>query len=186
MSENIQIKQGVSWSIVISLLIIAAGAVAIIVPPASGIAVAIFVGWLLVFCGIAHFVYAWHTRHGGGVLWGILLGIVYVFAGGYILLHPVAGLASLTFLLAAYLFIEAIMEFILSFELRRVHGSGWLLLDGIITLALALMIWWSWPASTEWVIGTLVGISLIFTGITRLAISMAARHGTKPLTPMAA
>lgn len=185
MSENTEIKPGAGWSIIISVLMIVAGALAIIVPPASGVVVAVLVGWLLVFCGIAHFVYAWHARH-GGFLWGILLGIVYVLAGGYILLHPVAGLASLTLLLAAYLFVEAVLEFILSYELRRAHASGWLLLDGIITLALAIMIWCTWPASTEWVIGTLVGISLIFTGITRLAISLSARHGTKPLTPMAA
>jgi uncharacterized membrane protein HdeD (DUF308 family) len=186
MSENTEIKQGVGWSIVISVLLIVAGTLAIVVPPASGIVVAIFIGWLLVFCGLAHFVYAWHTRHGGGGIWGILLGIVYVVAGGYILMHPVAGLASLTLLLAAYLFIEAILEFILSFELRHVHGSGWLAFDGIITLALAIMIWCTWPASTEWVIGTLVGISLIFSGVTRLAIRLSARRGTKTLLPMAA
>ena len=48
-------------------------------------------------------------------------------------------------------------------------------LDGIVTLVLAIMIWRTWPASTEWVIGTLVGISMIFSGTTRLMLSLAAR-----------
>jgi uncharacterized membrane protein HdeD (DUF308 family) len=181
MSEHAEINQGAGPSITVSALMIAAGVLAIIVPPVSGIAVAILVGWLLVFCGAAHFAYTWHTRHGGGHLWGFLLGIIYIAAGGYVLVHPVAGLASLTLVLAAYLLIESILEFILAFELRPRHASGWLVFDGIITLLLAVMIWATWPASTEWVIGTLVGISILFSGITRLSLSLSARRLTKSM-----
>ena len=35
-----------------------------------------------------------------------------------------------------------------------------LLFDGVVTLILAVMIWRTWPSSTGWVIGTLVGISM--------------------------
>jgi uncharacterized membrane protein HdeD (DUF308 family) len=155
---------------------IVAGLLAIVVPPAAGVAVAILVGWLLVFSGGAHLVFAWHTRTTGGVVWQLLLGIVYILAGAYLLLHPVAGLASLTLALAIYLFAEGILEFILSFRLRPMPGSGWLLFDGIITLILAVMIWRTWPSSTEWVIGTLVGISILFSGVTRLMLSLGARQ----------
>jgi uncharacterized membrane protein HdeD (DUF308 family) len=55
-------------------------------------------------------------------------------------------------------------------------GSNWLLFDGIITLILAVMIWRSLPSSTEWVIGTLVGVSMLFSGVARLSLSMAARR----------
>jgi uncharacterized membrane protein HdeD (DUF308 family) len=111
-----------------------------------------------------------------GLLGAVLLGILYMAAGGYILLHPLVGLESLTIVLAAYLLVEAILEFILPFQLRPVRGSGWLLFDWIITLILAIMIWRTWPASTLWVIGTLVGISMLFSGISRLMISLAARR----------
>jgi uncharacterized membrane protein HdeD (DUF308 family) len=110
------------------------------------------------------------------MIWELLLGLLYAGVGVYLLLHPVAGLASLTLLLAIYLFAEGVLEFILSFALRPLPGSSWLLFDGIITLILGAMIWRTWPNSTEWVIGTLVGISMFFSGITRLMISMAARR----------
>jgi len=170
------VKKAVGWSIVLSVLMIVAGILAIIVPPVSGIAVTILVGWLMVLCGATHLVYAWHARSGGGLLWGILLGILYIVAGGYVLLNPVAGLASLTLVLGAYLLVESILEFILSYRLRPLPGSGWLLVDGIVTLILAIMIWRTWPASTMWVIGTLVGISMLFSGCARLTISLAARR----------
>jgi len=173
---NKEINREVGWSIALSVMMMIAGVLAIIVPPASGIAATILVGWLMLFSGVAHMVFAWRSYSGWGLFWETILGIVYVAGGGYVLLHPVAGLASLTIVLAAYLFVEAILEFILSFQLRPLSGSGWLLFDGIVTLILAIMIWWTWPASTLWVVGTLVGISMIFSGVTRLMISLAARR----------
>jgi uncharacterized membrane protein HdeD (DUF308 family) len=170
------VKKSVGWSIGLSVLMILAGVLAIAVPQAAGIAVNLLVAWLLVFCGAAHLVFAWHTRTTGGILWGLLLGILYIFVGVYLLLRPVAGLASLTLALAIYLFAEGVLELILSFRLRPTPGSGWLLFDGIITLILAVMIWRTWPSSTEWVIGTLVGISMLFSGISRLMLSLAARR----------
>jgi uncharacterized membrane protein HdeD (DUF308 family) len=38
------------------------------------------------------------------------------------------------------------------------------------------MIWSTWPSSAAWVIGTLVGISMFFSGITRLMLSLAVRQ----------
>jgi len=176
MSTNTEISRGVRWSIVLSVSLIVAGVLAIIVPPASGIAVTILVGWLLVLCGAAHLAYSWHARRGGGLLGGILLGIIYGIAGSYVVLHPMVGLESLTLLLAVYLLVASILEFILAFQLRPLKGSGWLLVDGIITLVLAIMIWRTWPSNTRWVVGTLVGISMLCSGFTRLAISLAARR----------
>jgi uncharacterized membrane protein HdeD (DUF308 family) len=160
---------------------IVAGILAIASPLAAGIAVNVLVAWLLVFSGCVHLVFSWYTRTGGGFLWELLVGILYTFIGVYLLMHPVAGLLSLTIALAIYLFFEAILEFILSFMLRPLPGTGWLLLDGIVTLILAVMIWRTWPSSTEWVIGTLVGVSMLFSGTARLMLSLAARSVTSKL-----
>jgi uncharacterized membrane protein HdeD (DUF308 family) len=168
-------KGSIGWSIVLSVLMLVAGTLAIVMPPAAGIAVLAVVAWLLVLSGAAHLIFAWHTRTAGAMIWELLLGAVYIVVGVYALLHPVAGLASLTLFLAAYLLVEAILELILSFSLRPMPGSNWLLFDGVITLILAVLIWKSWPSSTEWVIGTLVGISMLFSGIARLSLSLAAR-----------
>ena len=49
-------------------------------------------------------------------------------------------------------------------------------LDGIVTLALAAMIGSAWPISSVWAIGTLVGVSMFSSGITRLMVSVAMRR----------
>jgi len=77
-----------------------------------------------------------------------------------------------------YLFVEGIVEFVLSFQLRHRTGAGWLLVDGIITLVLSVLIWTTYPSSAAWVVGTLVGISMLFSGMSRLMLSLAARRIT--------
>ena len=175
------VKKSIGWSIGLSVLMIVAGILAIASPLAAGIAVNLLVAWLLVLSGCAHLVFAWYTRSTGGFLWELLLGVVYIFIGVYLLIHPLAGLASLTIALAIYLLLEATLEFVLGFTLRPLPGSGWLLFDGIITLILAVMIWRTWPSNTAWVIGTLVGISMLFSGTSRLMVSMAARSVTSKM-----
>src|SRR5947207_2837748 len=170
------VHKATTWSIVLSVLMIAAGVLAICVPVVAGVAVTAIVGWLLVFSGLLHLAFAWRAGRAGAVLWEILLGIVYGAIGFYLLTSPVAGLASLTLAIAIYLLIEGVLEFVLSFQLRPAPGSGWLLVDGIVTLLLAVMIWSTWPSSAAWVVGTLIGISMLFSGITRLMLSVAVRR----------
>ena len=170
------IHKATTGSIVLSVLMIGAGVLAIFSPALAGVAVTVFFGWLLIFSGILHLAYAWQADRPGAVVWEILLGILYGGIGFYLLRQPGAGLASLTLALVFYLVLEGVLEFVLSFQLRPLPGSGWLLFDGIVTLALAAMIASAWPISSVWAIGTLVGVSMFFSGITRLVLSVAVRR----------
>lgn len=172
------VHQVTGWSIALSILMIIAGILAIASPLVAGIAVTRVVGWLLLFSGFLHFGYAFRGGGVGTVLWEILLAGVYVLVGVYILSNPAIGLATLTFVIAFYLFVEAILEFGEAYMMRHEGGSGWFLFDGIITLILAFIIWGTWPSSKVWAVGTLVGVSMLFSGISRLMISSAVRRVT--------
>ncbi len=105
----------------------------------SGVAVTVFFGWLLILSGILPLAYAWQAGRPGAVVREALVGILYGGIGFYLLARAVAGLESLTLALAFYLVLEGVLEFVLSFQLRPLPGSGWLLFDGIVTLALAAL-----------------------------------------------
>jgi uncharacterized membrane protein HdeD (DUF308 family) len=169
-------KKSLNWSIAFSVLMIVAGILAIAVPPAAGLAVNIVVAWLLLLSGAMHLVFAWHTRTAGAAVWEVLLGLLYGVIGIYLLAQPLAGLAALTLALAIYLFLESVLEFTVWGSLRRMPGAGWLLFDGVVTLLLAILIFETWPSNTEWVLGTLVGISMLLSGTSRLALSLGVRH----------
>jgi uncharacterized membrane protein HdeD (DUF308 family) len=171
------LHRAASWVMAFSVLMIAAGLLAIALPLVAGAAVTALVGWLLTFSGILHLALAW--RGGAGptaIILEMLLGFVYGAIGVYILLYPLIGLESLTLAIAIYLFLEGALESIFSYQLRSESGAGWLLLNGIVTLALAIWISATWPASSAWVIGTIVGISMLFSGVSRLMFWNAARR----------
>src|SRR5678815_840522 len=91
-----------TWSIVLSVLIMIAGFLAIALPLIAGIAITLIVGWMLIFAGVLHIVFAFRAGQARMTVWQVLLGLVYGFIGVYILMNPAAGLAGLTFAIAVY------------------------------------------------------------------------------------
>jgi uncharacterized membrane protein HdeD (DUF308 family) len=169
------IKKVSGLFIAMAVVFIVLGIFSITEPAIAGLAVAILVGWLLIFGGLAHLIAAFSGGGAGRVIWQVILGIVYVIGGVYFLTHPLLGLGTLTLLLAVIILAEAALEFVAYFRIRNQSGSGWLLINGLITLLLGGLIWVHWPSSSVWAIGTLVGVNLLMTGFSRLMLGMAAR-----------
>ena len=109
----------------------------------------------------------------GGALWKLLLAVFYGFTGFYMVTHPILGVATVTIVLAVFLFCEGVVEIAFYFHIRRAANAVWVLFDGIVTLILGYLIWAHWPSNLDWVLGTLVGISLMFSGISRFMLSRA-------------
>ena len=157
------------WSNAVGILLILAGLLAMFVPFFAGVAATAVVGWLLLFAGGAHLLYAWGARGAGAVIWQLIIGILYVLVAFYLILHPARGLLTLTLLLASYFVVEGVLEVVMYIRLRRSHRAGWFLWDGLITLVLGILIWAHWPFSSVWALGTLVGVSLLMSGFARLS-----------------
>jgi len=170
--------KGSGWSMLWGILMFICGILAISLPLASSIGIVMLLAWLILFAGISHLIFAFHSHSIGGFLWQVLLAVVYGIAGIYMLMNPLLGVLSLTLVLAVFLLFEGILEIALYFGIRRVRHAGWVLFDGIVTLILGILIWAQWPSSSIWVIGTLVGISLIFSGISRFMLSLAVRNSS--------
>ena len=169
------VKKASGWSIVLGILMIVAGMFAIVDSAFAGVLVVYVVAWSAIFNGVAQVVFGVRHHSGGKTVLEVILGLLYIVAGIYILMHPLGGLLALTLVLASFLVVYGIFALVLAFQLRPRTGWGWVLFDAIITLVLGLMIWAHWPINSEWVIGTLVGISLIMSGVSRLMLSLAVR-----------
>jgi uncharacterized membrane protein HdeD (DUF308 family) len=140
----------------------------------------IFFGWLLIFSGVAHLVRAFRTRGWEGVSLHLLIGILQAAVGVLMLARPVAGAASLTLLLAALFTVSGLFRIGIA-TMTRIHGWGWQVLSGLVALLLGLFITAGWPASSLWVIGTFIGIDLIFGGWSFIMIALAARRLATPV-----
>ncbi len=169
------LRKASGWGIAYAVLIIFIGILAISLPLASGIGITIVVGWLLVLSGIFHVADAFHAHSAGSVAWRMLVGIVYILVGLDLAFVPLRGLLTLTFLLGIMLLVQGIIGIVSFFRHRTLPGASWILINAIITLLLGGIIWWDGPRAAVWVIGTLVGVNLIFSGISRLMIWGALR-----------
>jgi uncharacterized membrane protein HdeD (DUF308 family) len=172
------VRQASTWSIVWGVLLILFGVLAVGSPFVAAVAVSVVVAWLIILAGVVHLILAFHAHGAGSMIWKLLVGLAYLFFGVYLIMHPLLGVASLTLVLASLFLIEGILDIILFFKMRSMRGSSWVLIDGVITVLLGLLIYIHWPSSSIWAIGTLVGVSMIISGITRVMLSLAARKAT--------
>ena len=168
-------KKITGWYIAVAVLFIVLGLFGIIEPGVAGLGVTLLVGWILVIGAVFHFVAAFKGGGAKQVIFQVVIGIVYAIGGLYFLTHTIMGTATLTLLLAGIILAEGVIEVISYFRMRKEGASGWLLVNGVITLALGGLIWFHWPSSTVWAIGTLVGVNLLITGITRLMFGLGVR-----------
>jgi uncharacterized membrane protein HdeD (DUF308 family) len=158
-------------------LLILLGAAAILVPPVASLTATIFFGWLLVIGGILGVVSTAAGRHAPGFGWALFSGILAIIAGGALIGWPISGMHSLTLVLAAFLALDGFVSILYALEHRR-HGSqrwAWLVVNGLLDLALAALILVWLPASAAWVLGLILGIDLIFAGLSLVAMALAAR-----------
>ena len=154
----------------VGVLLLITGFLALIAPFAAGLSVALFVGVLFIFSGVAQFFLVFRSGSFGRGLVLALLAALSVVAGVYMVLQPVAALATLTLFLAGYFIASGVIEAIGAFGAKPAPGWGWLLFGGIVSIVLGVMIWRQFPLSGAWAIGTLVGVRLILSGWTMIAI----------------
>jgi uncharacterized membrane protein HdeD (DUF308 family) len=174
MAEAI-LKRASGFSIVLGILMIIAGIIAMFAPWEAGLVITVVVGWSAIFNGVAQIIFGFRTHGGWHVILEVLLGIIYIIAGVYLLMHPVGGLLALTLILASALLVYGVFALVLALRIKPHNGWGWVLFDGIITIMLGILIWAHWPFNSDWVVGTLFGISIFMSGVTRLMMSLALR-----------
>ena len=161
------------WFIALGIIMILLGLLAIALPFATTLAVAILLGWIILIAGIVQIVNAFKSSGALGLLLELLLGILHIFVGIMLLRNLLAGVITLTFVVGILIFINGAFRVIQAFQLRPAANWGVVLLSGIISIILGILIWSQWPFNAPWLLGLLVGISLCFNGVIIIIIPLA-------------
>ena len=160
--------------IIISVLLLLAGIVGITLPQFMSMAIGWFIGWLLAISGLIVFYITWHGFRERWIAY--LKSFVLIVIGLLILLNPVAGAAALGLMLAIYFLLDGFTGVAFGWEIRPLRGWGWLMFNGLLSLALAAIFIIGWPFTSTWLIGLLVGISLFLDGFTLLMLALVAEQ----------
>lgn len=161
-------------SLGVGVLLIVLGSIGILLPTLMSIATVGFVSGLLILGGA---LWAYHTYRGhpdSVADW--LKAVLLLAAGGLMLVFPLPGVAAVAMLITFYLLTDAFGSFSLAHRLHPDKGWGWMLLNGIADVLLATLFMVGWPATSLWLVGLFVGISLVFDGWALIAIGWAMRR----------
>lgn len=169
-----QIKKNSSWYMTLGIGLVILGSLAILFSFISTIVSVVYLGIFIIILGIFEAVKAFKINLWANFFLHLFLSILYIVCGLFITINPTASALSITFLLAIFFVVTGILRIIFGLA-KHVPHRIWLVINGIVTLLLGLLIWYEWPYSGLWVIGTFIGIDTIFTGWTWIMLSAEAK-----------
>lgn len=152
------------------------GMFAIAVPVAASLAAALVFGAVLLALGVLQIVHAISVRKSHKVvLLQLLGGLLYAATGALVLWFPGSGAISLTILVGAMLIADGVIRCALAYRFRPAEGWGWFLCAGVASAAVGIVLLIGWPLTGLWALGLLLGINLLFIGMTNSALAVAFR-----------
>jgi len=170
------------WLVALGAVTLITGFMAVVSPLAAGLGVSVLVGIALAIAGVARTVAVFSAGGFGQGALAFLGGFLAFVAGVIIAARPGLGLEALTLTLGAYLLVDGISGAVLAFHVRPQNGWGWMLFSAGLGVVLGFMLLKDWPLSGQWAIGTLVGINLLSSGASMVAIGSAGRGLAKRVT----
>ena len=176
------IKKNARLVVIVGVIMLICGILAIGSPLVAGVSVTVFVGVMLIFGGLAQCFLAFQAGAFGEGLLIFVMGAFTAVAGFYLFNQPLAGLASITIILAAYFVITGISELVSAFQVRPAEGWGLMLTSGVVTLLLGIMIWRQFPLSGAWAVGVLFGVKLVLGGWALIFLGRGVRRVAKDAT----
>jgi uncharacterized membrane protein HdeD (DUF308 family) len=174
-----QLRSARRWLIASGILSIIVGVVALTVPAAASVGTAIFLGWVLVFAGVVMTAHSFSRGSAGGITLGFLNGLLTLLVGLYIVIFPLSGTVTLTFVLAVWFFGIGVLEVLTAWRAGGQPMAAVFAFSGVLSAILGVLIVADLPSSAGWAIGLLVGINLVFWGVRALMLaSMFKRAST--------
>ncbi|MEZ6124765.1 MAG: DUF308 domain-containing protein [Planctomycetaceae bacterium] len=153
---------------------VALGVCAMAAPRLASLSVDLIIGFVLLLAGVSEMAFCWEFRSMAGATLRFLRSICFAASGATLLLIPYFGIAALSFVLGALFLSEGVVRLLQASWLTR--NRGYVVADGVASLGLGLVILVGWPSSSVFVLGSLVGIRLLLSGLLLLIIGTSLRR----------
>lgn len=162
----------VAFGVVSALL----GLMALVLTVTATLASVLMIGVFMIVAGITELMVGFRMRSWRRFIVWELAGVLYIVAGGFAVLAPEVASVVITLMLGAGLVATGILRIVFGFQVGSSPSRSMLLLSGAVTGLLGLVIVLGWPANSAFILGTLLGIDLLFNGIAWATFGFRARH----------
>ena len=165
------------WYMIEGAILVIAGVLAIMYPFFSSVAVIVMLGWLLILSGVAQGISLIGAKQAPHFWLQVISVIVSVLIGFLFLRDPAQSLLTVTLLLLVFFLMEGVSKIIFALTIRPLPNWGWVLASGVLSVALAGILWGDLPVTAIWLIGLMLGIQLIGTGAAIGLLAWRIRRG---------
>ncbi|WP_349436961.1 HdeD family acid-resistance protein [Pararhizobium sp. A13] len=164
------------WFLLLGIVLTVCGAIAVALPAVSTFAASVVLGSVLSLAGIVKMIQSLQVRDWSGFVWQELTGAVELVGGILIFLNPLKGALAITLLIALVFLVQGLLQIALALRVREQDGWRWLLVSGLVGLAVSAALTLKLPYTRIYTPGTIAGISLLVAGGAYIAISVSIRR----------
>src|SRR5271155_3523085 len=154
------------------VLLVVLGIAALVFSLIATIATVTLNGVLFLIAGGAEIGIGMHSREWGRFFLWVVGGLVYIAAGVLCIVNPMLASVALTLLLGAGLIAAGVVRAFLATQLPPDHPRALIFLAAGVTILLGLIIVSHWPLDSVYVLGTLLGVDLLFHGVGWVSFGM--------------
>ena len=162
---------------IIGVISILAGVFAFVDPLTATVTAEQLAAWLFVFVGFMELFSSFRVSSNKTFFWPLLISaLISLLIGFFLLFEPLKGILTLTIAIAILFLLSGIAKVIYSYIFFKGEKSFWAhIFSGLISVALAAMIFGGFPNSAASILGILLSVELIFSGVSLIMVSMFFR-----------
>lgn len=157
--------------LVVGIISILGGIFAFFNPLSATFAAEQLAGFTFLLVGILQFIALFRAHSTIGKVLAAIGGVLGVLIGIELLQNPLQGILTLTMVVAILFMATGIVRVVVAFGLRKTVAFIPLLISGLISIALAVMIFSGYPQSATYMLGVLLAVELISNGISLIMYS---------------
>ena len=154
------------------VLLVVLGAAAIAFSLIATIVTVTLNGILFLIAGGAEIGIGMHSRGWGRFFLWVIGGLLYIAVGVLCIVNPTLASVALTLLLGAGLIAAGLVRAWLAAQLPADQPRAIVFLAAAVTILIGLIIVSHWPLDSVYVLGTLLGVDLLFHGVGWVSFGM--------------
>ena len=165
------------WGAIVAfgVLLMALGLASLVFAFASTLAMVTLNGVFFIIAGAAEIGVGMHAQGWGRFFLWVIGGVINAVFGLFCILDPIIASLWLTLFLGAALIAAGVVRAYLAFQLPGGQMRALVFVGSAVTFLLGLIIVLNWPVSSLYVLGTLLGIELLFHGAGWASFGMGLR-----------
>ncbi len=173
-SAMMHLRHRWGWFVALGAIAALLGIAALILVVSATLATVFVIALFMIVTGGGEIAMGLGAKTWGRFFLWIVAGLFYVVAGALALAQPLDAAVVLTLMLGLSLIVTGIVRVYIGTHMAS-HARTMVIFGGAVTLLVGGLVVVGWPNNSVVILGTLLGVDLLFTGLTWIGLGLRLR-----------